>query len=97
MKSTIEGRGLENRVVLAPKNRKFFERTALPYGNEVRYEPGKEDDAAQALAALFNSTNPKLDFRLRRVVTTTRGTLSVFLWTEEKPSKPVRRGTVAEE
>jgi hypothetical protein len=75
-------------VVLAPRAARFFNITGRPLGNEVRYEPGREENAARALVALLNTETPSLAFRLRSVHTRTAGTISIFLVGGDVPPAP---------
>jgi hypothetical protein len=82
VQTIILSRKLTKRIVLAPRDDAFFADVGIPDGNEVRYLPGIEDEPAQALAAILNSTDISMNFRLRPVHTRTPGTLSVFIYTE---------------
>jgi len=76
-----------NRVVLASKQKDFFEdkwkTTGSPIRNEVRYAPGRDDEAAQALTALIKLTCPDLVFSTRPyIVSPPPQGLSIFIWVE---------------
>jgi hypothetical protein len=82
VESIVTDSKLTSRITLAARSHSFFTKVTLPVGNEVRYDSESELEAAQALAALINSNDISLNFRVRPVrVRRTPGILSVFIWT----------------
>lgn len=70
--------GVAGSVELNARDRSFFDTVNLPSGDEVRYEPGREDAIARELAqALERLTSQR--FALRAVTTPTPGFVSVML------------------
>jgi len=79
VESIIKSKNITNRVVLNPQTPEFFKSAGIPLGNEVRYEPGIEDEAAQAVVLVLNSQDPSLNFQLRPVIVSTPSALHVYI------------------
>jgi len=70
----------DTKIVIAPRNREFFNNIVPPRGNEIRFEPGIEDAAARGLMSLLNSAEPTLDMKMKEVYATkTPQTLSILV------------------
>ncbi len=70
----------KGRVTLAGREDRFFESVGLPRGNEVRFDPGRDDTAAKQLTDLLNNSTLGLRFVRRPVYSRTANALSVFVW-----------------
>jgi DNA repair exonuclease SbcCD ATPase subunit len=65
-------------IELYPRDRAFFETVNAPSGDEVRYEPGREERVARELANTLERLTARR-FALRTVATPTPGFLSVMV------------------
>lgn len=71
--------GFKGATQLYPKPNSFFEEAGQPESFEIRYEPGLEDAAADALAELLNKALPQYRFDKWPVMNRTRDFISIFL------------------
>jgi hypothetical protein len=75
----LEQRGFPGPVQLYPRSQSFLDSFGAPSGNEVRFEPGIEDEAADRLLSLMSELTPERHFVKRGVTNRTPNFVSLFL------------------
>jgi hypothetical protein len=71
--------GFNGIVQKYPSDASFFEKVNAPNGLEVRFEPGIEDEAAEALLTIVRTANAKNRWSKRQVGSRTPNFISVFV------------------
>jgi hypothetical protein len=79
IKGKIEGRNFPGVVQLYPRSPEFLLSLGASEQNEIRFEAGSEDEAADRLLALMNELTPDRRFVKRDVVNRTPKFMSLFL------------------
>jgi hypothetical protein len=75
LETLLDEKGLQ--ISLYPRDIGFF--GTKPLGNEVRFDPRSETEAAQQLAFVINSDDESLDVKTRAVITATPNFLSIMI------------------
>lgn len=79
LKEKIEGRHFPGPVQLYPRSQQFLASYGASGRNEIRFEPGIEDEAADRLLALMEELEPGRHFVKREVVNRTANFMALFL------------------
>lgn len=79
IKQKLVAKGFQGAIQLYPSDRGFFELVRAPNSLEVRYEPGKEDSAADSLVANLKEDFPSLAVSKRSVSNSTPSFISIFI------------------
>jgi hypothetical protein len=81
IKEKITDKGFQGTIQLYPSDKSFFDLVREPRAIEVRYEPGREDGAADSLMAILRDLYPELSIVKRAVTSRTPGFISIFIST----------------